>query len=92
MWYIYILECLDGALYVGSTNDIERRFTEHISENGGHYTSYSKPMRILYEESFDTRSQAEKREQQIKRWSREKKLALIFGDFEKLKYLSKSHD
>lgn len=92
MWYLYILECQNKALYTGVTNDIERRFKDHQAGNGGHYTSYNRPNRILYTEKFENKSEAEIREQQIKRWSRTKKLALIKGDKEKLINLSKSRD
>ena len=92
MWHIYILECEHKALYVGLTNNIKRRFKEHLVGEGGHYTSYSKPTKTLYHEKFESRSQAECREKQLKRWTKEKKLALIRGDFERLKSLSASRD
>ncbi|MCK4913716.1 MAG: GIY-YIG nuclease family protein [Planctomycetes bacterium] len=92
MWYVYILECQNKALYTGVTNNIKRRFKDHQAGNGGHYTSYNRPKRILYTEGFENKSKAETREQQIKRWSRTKKLALIKGDKEKLVNLSKSRD
>jgi predicted GIY-YIG superfamily endonuclease len=90
MWQVYILACRDGAFYVGVTDDLARRFHEHVSGNGGHYTSCHRPVKILYHESFGSRLQAEKRESQIKRWSRSKKLALIRGDQLALKKLSRS--
>lgn len=92
MWYVYILECRNKALYTGVTNNIERRLKDHQTGKGGRYTSYNRPRRILYTEGFKDESGAKKREQQIKRWSRSKKLALIRGDRVKLKNLSKSRD
>ena len=92
MWYVYILECQNKALYTGVTNNIERRLKDHQAGNGGHYTSYNRPGKILYTEVFPDRSKAENREQQIKRWSRTKKLALIKGDRLALINLSKSRD
>ena len=92
MWYVYILECENKTLYVGLTDNIERRFNEHISGVGGHYTSYSKPVKILHHEEFQLRSQAEKREKQIKRWTKQKKLALVRKDFNLLSSLSVSND
>jgi len=92
MWYVYILECRNKALYTGVTNNIERRFKDHQAGNGGHYTSYNRPGKILYTEVYLDRSKAENREQQIKCWSRTKKLALIKGDRAKLINLSKSRD
>lgn len=92
MWYLYIAECQNKALYTGTTDDMKRRFKEHQSGKGGHFTSYNKPNKILYTEEFSGKPKAEKREQQIKRWSRAKKLALIQGDKERLVSLSKSRD
>lgn len=92
VWYVYILECSDNALYVGMTDDVERRFQQHLLGVGGHYTSYNRPTKILYKEKFDRKSQAEARENQIKRWTKKKKLALIQSDFEQLSSLSVSRD
>ncbi|MBM3249971.1 MAG: GIY-YIG nuclease family protein [Candidatus Omnitrophica bacterium] len=92
MWYVYIAECHDKALYTGITDNLERRFNEHRQSKGGHYTAYNRPQRILYKEPFEDKLEAESREQQIKRWSRTKKLALIQGDKERLVGLSRSRD
>jgi len=87
MWYLYILECQNGGLYTGITDDIQRRFNRHLTKNGGRYTKYNPPVRIVYSEQFKTRFGAAKREKQIKGWTRRKKLALIKGDLELLKRL-----
>lgn len=79
-YYVYILECTNKTLYTGITNNLERRLKEHQTGRGGHYTSYNPGIRIRYFEEYPTRSLAAKREAQIKRWSRTKKLALIKGD------------
>jgi putative endonuclease len=92
MWNLYILECKDTSLYTGVTDNVELRFKRHRSGDGGYYTSNNKPIRILYREEFKTLSEVKIREQQIKRWSRAKKLALIKGSREELINLSKSRD
>lgn len=92
MWYVYILECPNKTLYTGVTNNIERRFKDHQAGNGGHYTSYNRPEKILYKEEFKNLSEAKSREQQIKRWSKTKKLALIKGNRVELINLSESRD
>ena len=92
MWYVYILGCQNKALYTGVTNKIERRLKNHRAGRGGHYTSYNRPRRILYTEEFKDKSEAKNREQQIKRWSKSKKLALIKGDQAELINSSKSRD
>ena len=90
MHFVYIIECKDGKLYTGITDNVERRFKEHKAGKGGHYTSYNRPEQILYTESFKNRIDAEQREQQIKRWSKAKKIALIKGEKGNLISLSKS--
>ena len=92
MWYVYMLKCQDDAIYTGVTDDIARRFKEHAQGKGGHYTNYNRPREVLYKEPFEDRLDAEQREQQIKRWSKAKKLALIGGDKSELVNLSKSQD
>ena len=77
MYYVYILECSNQALYTGVTNDLKRRFIQHQTGKGGRYTSYNPGKKIRYFEEYPTRSMAVKREAQIKRWPRTKKLALI---------------
>ena len=76
MYYVYLIECKDKSIYTGITNDLDRRFKEHKSRVGGHYTSSHKVEKVIYTESFKTKSEALKRESQIKGWRREKKLAL----------------
>ncbi len=92
MWYLYILKCMNGSLYTGITDNFERRLKEHLSGKGGHYTRNSRPTDVIYKEEFIDRVQAQKREQQIKRWSKVKKLALISGNLESLRKLSVSGD
>ena len=85
LWYVYILECANGALYTGMTNDVERRLREHNSANGGHFTKYSGPHKLLWKEEHPNVIAAAQREAQIKRCTRRKKLALISGNFALLK-------
>lgn len=82
-YFVYILECSDKSLYVGCTNDLEKRFKEHNhSKCGAHYTKIRRPVILKYKEVFETLNEARKREAEIKRWKREKKLSLINGKFE----------
>ena len=77
MWHVYILKCSDGSLYTGTTTDISRRVIEHNKKKGGSYTRSRLPVTLLRKENCLTRSQALKREIEIKGLSRDKKLALI---------------
>lgn len=67
MYFVYILECIDGSLYTGITTDVARRFLEHQKGKGGHYTRSHQAQRIIYTEKVKTRSQALKREYYIKK-------------------------
>ena len=77
MWYVYIIRCSDGTLYTGTTTDINRRIKEHNRKKGGAYTRVRLPVKLSHKETFPTRSQAQKREHEIKGWSRPEKLRLI---------------
>ena len=92
MWYLYITQNQDGSFYTGITQNPTRRFQEHRRGKGGHYTHYNPPQQILYKEELPTEQKAREREQQIKRWSRAKKEALIKRDLVQLKQLSVSRD
>lgn len=77
MWFVYILLCEDGSLYTGSTNNLQKRFLDHKNGKGGHYTRSHKPMKLIYQETFNTQSESLKRERQIKGWRREKKIRIL---------------
>ncbi|MFA7216392.1 MAG: GIY-YIG nuclease family protein [Candidatus Paceibacterota bacterium] len=78
MYFTYILECSDKSLYVGSTNNLEKRLEQHNnSKVGAHYTKIRRPVTLKYSEKFETLGEARKREAEIKRWKREKKLSLF---------------
>ena len=80
-YFVYMLKCADSSLYVGCTNDLERRINEHnTAKRGAHYTKIRRPVALMYSELFRTLEKARKREAEIKRLTREKKLGLIeFG-------------
>ena len=77
MYYVYILRCKDKSLYTGITTNVERRFKEHRAGTGGHYTRSHTPEKIVYRKKAGTRSLALKREAEIKKWPRGKKLQLV---------------
>lgn len=64
MYYVYLIQCEDGSIYTGITNNLERRFKEHKSKIGGHYTASHKVKEMVYTEEFKTKSEALKREAQ----------------------------
>jgi putative endonuclease len=77
MWFVYILRCTDGSLYTGITTDLDRRIEEHRSGTGAKYTRSRTVEGFVYTAPFPTRSEALKREAEIKGWKREQKIALI---------------
>jgi putative endonuclease len=77
MYYVYILSCSDGTLYTGSTNDLEKRLETHNTGKCAKYTRGRLPVVLKYSETFATKIEALKREAEIKRLSRNKKLSLL---------------
>jgi putative endonuclease len=79
MYYFYLFRCADGTLYCGSTNDITKREQLHNSGKGAKYTRSRGGGVIVYSETHPTRSAALRREAQVKKWRRAKKLGLVKG-------------
>lgn len=77
MHYIYIVECRDKTLYTGYTRDLEKRIKTHNEKKGAKYTRGRTPVVLKYYEEFDNKSDALKRESQIKKLKRAKKEILI---------------
>lgn len=77
MWCVYIIQCKDGKLYTGITNNLNRRLAEHNSGHGGRFTKFRKPVKLVYCQELLSRSDALKREIEIKKLNRSKKLDLV---------------
>lgn len=79
-WSVYIVRCADDSLYTGITTDVERRLFEHNNaKTGAKYTRPRRPVNLVYRETADSRSQASKREKEIKNLTQKQKLLLIAG-------------
>ena len=89
-YHVYMLRLQNDMIYVGSTDDLQRRYQEHLAGTGSKTTRDSKPVAIIYSEPHSDRSSAIRRERQLKKWSRAKKLALAGGKLDELQRLSKS--
>lgn len=74
---VYILSSISEVLYIGVTNNLERRINEHKFGKGSEFTSKYKCTKLIYFESYTNMNDAIKREKQLKKWSRVKKLVLI---------------
>ena len=83
-WKVYIISCSDNSLYTGITLDIDRRFSEHASQQRAKYFRGRKPGKVVYLESGHTRSTASKREAAIKKLLRVDKLKLIASEMNEL--------
>lgn len=75
-WTVYVLECGDGTLYTGITNDLEKRLQAHEAGKGARYTRGRGPFRLRHREGAESKGEALSRELEIKRMSRGRKLAL----------------
>lgn len=75
--YTYLLCCADGTLYCGWTNDLAKRVAAHNAGTGAKYTKARRPVALVYHEAFATKQEAMRREAEIKRLTRQEKLALI---------------
>jgi len=79
-FFVYILECADTSLYIGSTNDLARRMRQHNgAKSGAHYTKTRRPVVLRHAERCTTLGKARSREAELKRLTRTQKLSLIHG-------------
>lgn len=77
MSYVYIVQCSDGTYYTGYTCNLEKRIDVHNKGKGAKYTQGRLPVRLMYSECLPTKSEALKREYQIKQLTRKQKEQLI---------------
>ena len=75
-WVLYILECGDGTLYTGITDDLDKRLKAHAEGKGAKYTRGRGPLTLRYKEPCEGHSQALRREYQVKQLTRKEKLEL----------------
>ena len=90
IYYVYILKCADKSYYTGFTSNLKQRLVEH--KEGKHKESYTykrRPLKLVFYCEFTNVEMAIEKEKQLKKWSRNKKEALINGEFEKLPNLAK---
>src|SRR5688500_3728787 len=88
-YFVYILLCSNNGYYIGLTNDLIKRFSEH--QEGTYSTCYTfnhRPVQLVYYETIPFLKEAVERETQLKKWSRKKKEALINQDYHKLHLLA----
>ncbi len=76
-WFCYLLECADGTLYTGITNDLDKRLAAHNGGTASKYTRSRLPVRLVYAEPHPDRAFASRREAALKKMSRAAKLVLM---------------
>ncbi|MFV0517110.1 MAG: GIY-YIG nuclease family protein [Aminipila sp.] len=85
--YVYILECNDGTFYTGWTVNLEKRIKSHnegTGKNAAKYTRARRPVKLVYSEALESKSEALKREAQIKRLTRQQKEKLILKNAQQI--------
>jgi len=88
--YLYILRCVDGSYYIGTTRaSLEKRIAEHQAGTFDGYTARRLPVNLIFHQEFERLEDAVSSERRVKGWRREKKEALIRGNFAALPALSK---
>ena len=89
LYTVYILRTSSNTLYVGQTNNLEKRLKEHKNKTSrsAKYIKYFEYFKLVYSEEYSTRIEAMRRERQLKGWTKSKKEALISGDLLLLKKL-----
>ena len=89
MPFMYMLKCSDGSYYVGSARDLDSRMAQHLSGQGGAYTSKRMPVMLVFAQEFERIDEAYFMEKRVQGWSRAKREALIDGRFNDLPRLSR---
>lgn len=88
-YYVYMVQCSDGKIYTGLTNNLERRIKEHnCGLNGNAFTASRRPVKLIFHQEFIKFEQAEYFEKKIKKWSRAKKVAMANGEWDLLPLLA----
>ncbi|HEV7775680.1 MAG TPA: GIY-YIG nuclease family protein [Luteibacter sp.] len=78
-WFLYLIECRNGAYYAGITNDVDARYATHVAGRGARYTKANPPLRLLGAKAYPDRSAAARAEWAIRQLPRERKLAFLAG-------------
>jgi putative endonuclease len=77
MYYLYIVQCRDNTLYTGTARDLNARIEKHNSGKLARYTRDRCPVKLVYSEALESKGEALRREHEIKKLPRFRKLMLI---------------
>ncbi|PJA41802.1 hypothetical protein CO177_00520 [Candidatus Wolfebacteria bacterium CG_4_9_14_3_um_filter_37_9] len=88
-YFVYILRFTDNSLYIGQTNNLNKRLKNHLikTTKSAKFSKDHGDFKLVHKEEYNSRLEAMRREKQLKGWTRAKKEALISGNFELLKKL-----
>ena len=89
---VYILQCRTGKFYVGVTSELDRRLCEHENGEVAGFSKRNGPCQLVWSEKFPDMREAIQFERRIKKWRRDKKIALIEGRYEDLPALALPYD
>ncbi|KAA3613881.1 MAG: GIY-YIG nuclease family protein [Calditrichaeota bacterium] len=90
--WVYILKCRDGSYYTGSTTNIHQRIQQHENGEGAEWTKKRLPVEVVFLQEMSNKDEAYQMEQKVKKWSRAKKVALIAGDENSLRFFARKPD
>ena len=79
IWYVYLLVCQDKSIYTGITTNLERRLKQHNSGRASKCTRSRLPVEMVYSEKHASRTDALKKEAQVKKLSRQRKIDLYLS-------------
>ena len=79
-WHLYVAECADGSFYTGIAKDVKKRIETHNSGKGSKYTRVHRPVTLVFQEPQADYSAALKREYQVKRLSKPRKVRFVEGE------------
>lgn len=76
-WWLYMIECRDGAIYTGITRDVQARYEQHVKGTGAKYTRMNPPTRLLCRFAYPSHREAAQAEWEIKKLTRGEKLQRV---------------
>jgi putative endonuclease len=76
-WYLYLIECRDGSLYAGITNNLTARYQAHLEGRGARYTRSHPPLRLIGARPYANRATASRAEWEIKQLPKHKKIGYL---------------
>jgi putative endonuclease len=88
-FWVYMLHCNGGRIYVGQTDDLERRIYQHEHGIIPGFSADHRPIKLIWSDAFETRDAAREFESKLKGWSKAKKLALVRGDWAEISRLAR---